>query len=1383
MEPSQADSRPIICLCGSREDRSWLEEIYKLLMGRADRLGVEVEPREPRWLEEHFRRIAEEARSGRRSVLVLLVSPAFLDETPFLKLFSVGPPPSLRVVPLIVANCEWESQLGSLPVQKPLYSRALNRIAPPDLPDTEAEIVERILDYVRPDPVPSVEDVLQAQTWGSETPVEENAPREQLNPTRITKPGRTELPESRRPSAARSEAIPWLEVERLRCSETVRKVFGHAEWLGKKVYEYRTPVTPEVLLFSVYRVGNEAPGLQLSISFLGAKINRALGPKTWEAPERFKEFYRSRPEAKGPLLISKPAMALLGRAWELTKETGAGDAIRGRHLVGAFLASPEEPGSVVVLPLLEEIGLKIPELRKDFLEWLRPHAPPGEFAAWRRILTPADAPREAPPAPEYDSDDTDDDDHLDISAEVQAFAKLIAHRDVKPPLSIGIFGDWGAGKSFFMRQIENEIQRLAEKATRSEKPQREVGYFRRIVQIRFNAWHYVEGNLWASLVEHIFQNLKFPSKDKSKAETEFRELKKHYARQLKLQEEALAQIRAQREEADRSFERARDELDRVKTEQAEALRKISDVAARDYWSVLDQDFPLRARLSGLLGQVPVGPGGPNPGEESLAHALGVGQAAATCRQVRTEAVAKGWTEAALAEALAQGRTAAEGANAVVSSLGTAEEGRLSADLKRIAPDARARLEAVKLPSLDAIAAAYAKLKALPATLRGLRGAEKDAFKAAARPVRALGELLRSAARTGWTAADSARATALAGEVRAAAQPRGEKSLKPADELAASVTAAAAAAVELRTLLDALGQAEELGRLAENFARAMKRAGVAVRSARELNDALVEAGAVLERGKGLLAPLFEKGAGGRRFAALLCVILASPAGGWAIQWILQKIAGGVGEGLQGATTLMGSLATLLAGGSAWVKSQAARVNELLQPLERARQVRDERLAREKARQDGELLKLQKELDLLRERQSTAQRQMDEAEKKVAEARAELENLDPARLLSRFIGERAESADYRKHLGVPALIRRDFESLSEYIRLQNEELLKEGADEKKNEHLRINRIVLYIDDLDRCPPAKVVEVLQAVHLLLAFPLFVVVVAVDVRWLDRSLKAHYEKLFRGEARNGSDGDLKLGATPLQYIEKIFQIPFWMRPIDPDGCIGLVRGLLQDGIQRAKAPEVKKTPTTPPPQPGPVPAPVQNPVRSNVGPPPVAPAGTPKPPEDDGLDPKGMVIHEGELKFIEAIADLLGTSPRGVKRFVNLYRLIKAGLTAAELAGFQDAEGGGRSYRAVLFLLALVTGLPTASKAFFEAAVDPDAPEELDALVHRAFGRGKTGEEVERLLNWIGKTKDPKSPAAGSLKDLSRSKLADWVDRISRYSFRTEWVESGTAEPVARA
>ena len=39
---------------------------------------------------------------------------------------------------------------------------------------------------------------------------------------------------------------------------------------------------------------------------------------------------------------------------------------------------------------------------------------------------------------------------------------------------------------------------------------------------------------------------------------------------------------------------------------------------------------------------------------------------------------------------------------------------------------------------------------------------------------------------------------------------------------------------------------------------------------------------------------------------------------------------------------------------------------------------------------------------------------------------------------------------------------------------------------------------------------VDVLQAVHLLLHFPLFVVVMAVDARWVSRALKERFPHLL---------------------------------------------------------------------------------------------------------------------------------------------------------------------------------------------------------------------------------------------------------------------------------
>jgi hypothetical protein len=71
-----------------------------------------------------------------------------------------------------------------------------------------------------------------------------------------------------------------------------------------------------------------------------------------------------------------------------------------------------------------------------------------------------------------------------------------------------------------------------------------------------------------------------------------------------------------------------------------------------------------------------------------------------------------------------------------------------------------------------------------------------------------------------------------------------------------------------------------------------------------------------------------------------------------------------------------------------------------------------------------------------------------------------------------------------------------------------------EENRDAGERINRIVLYIDDLDRCPEPLVIDVLKAVHLLLA-------IVTDMPHLgDRLLRS-----FQGGARGTADN---LGAEP---------------------------------------------------------------------------------------------------------------------------------------------------------------------------------------------------------------------------------------------------------------
>ena len=107
---------------------------------------------------------------------------------------------------------------------------------------------------------------------------------------------------------------------------------------------------------------------------------------------------------------------------------------------------------------------------------------------------------------------------------------------------------------------------------------------------------------------------------------------------------------------------------------------------------------------------------------------------------------------------------------------------------------------------------------------------------------------------------------------------------------------------------------------------------------------------------------------------------------------------------------------------------------------------------------------------------------------------------------------------------------------------------------------------------------VDVLQAVHLLLAFPLFVVVVGVDARWVTRSLKARYQQLLHNPSNRGNNDNEKTGddneqvligaAKPSDYLEKIFQIPFWLNPMDKDARNRMVSGLLKGDLAK---PDVK--------------------------------------------------------------------------------------------------------------------------------------------------------------------------------------------------------------------
>lgn len=363
---------------------------------------------------------------------------------------------------------------------------------------------------------------------------------------------------------------------------------------------------------------------------------------------------------------------------------------------------------------------------------------------------------------------------------------------------------------------------------------------------------------------------------------------------------------------------------------------------------------------------------------------------------------------------------------------------------------------------------------------------------------------------------------------------------------------------------------------------------------------------------------------------------------------------------------------------------------------------------------------------KERLAASRRELDSAEASVAAAKSRLADLlsqqaalDPRRRLGAFLQERVQSTVYRSQQGIISLVYKDFEQLSRYMK----ELRDEQANGKSLDDGNIrafDRIVIYVDDLDRCRPAHVVTMLEAVHLLLALDLFIVIVAVDSRWLTRALEVHYKDLL--DVADGADG--MRTSTPQSYLEKIFQITYALRPMDPTYFRDYVEFLA--GAQAADDKPVRNTPAG---------RSISSAPADNAASAGVAPTSTTSAAASGGavsrlgqtvperpasppavLPSQPVVITKEEQDLIWLLQPLLPT-PRIAKRLVNVYRVIKASTSIAGDAHFEQARSPS-----CLLMLAILFGRPGIAgellRSLHEGVVPFDASGTrlVDAIATRA-------------------------------------------------------------------
>ncbi len=395
-------------------------------------------------------------------------------------------------------------------------------------------------------------------------------------------------------------------------------------------------------------------------------------------------------------------------------------------------------------------------------------------------------------------------------------------------------------------------------------------------------------------------------------------------------------------------------------------------------------------------------------------------------------------------------------------------------------------------------------------------------------------------------------------------------------------------------------------------------------------------------------------------------------------------------------------------------------------------------RREATPQPELAAAQALVDAARQTRDASDVDVQDQRKKLADVEATLRAANPGVRMKSFLEERVRDKSYEQHLGLISLVRRDFQMLS---RVMNEYWAKRDpkkpyaeidvvSDDATTIEKRrvpfIERIVLYIDDLDRCPPAKVVDVLQAVHLLLGFDLFVVVVAVDVRWVGRSLLRQYRDLLADTTVAANDGTTWNRASSDDYLEKIFQIPFRIVPLNSSAVEEFVAGKLREPFLGRETLDQDTT----------IPA--------------------------VDLEPKDSVLYPEEHDCIERLHTCLGRSPRRVDRFVNVYRLIRAGMAEGRVETLIREQ----SYRHLLALFAILTG---------SARLGPRVIEQLHRALREPVPPGP-------LSNWLQTFPDLDSFDEDEVASVSavidyldglgspttNQELLDWIPEVAQYSFR---------------
>lgn len=428
----------------------------------------------------------------------------------------------------------------------------------------------------------------------------------------------------------------------------------------------------------------------------------------------------------------------------------------------------------------------------------------------------------------------------------------------------------------------------------------------------------------------------------------------------------------------------------------------------------------------------------------------------------------------------------------------------------------------------------------------------------------------------------------------------------------------------------------------------------------------------------------------------------------------------GETLASLAPALTAIATPLVAAERASRSFRRRLGAAWDGLDRRLRVAEERLDDERRRRLDERLENPRgELRALETERRELESEIDWLEKQIGFTARYVSVAD-------LVGARLETADYEGELGLMHRVQRDLDELSQ--------ALTRAADHPHRAGLERDfprgpaRVVLFIDDLDRCPPDRVVEVLEAAQLLVKTRLFVVVVALDQRYVTRAL----ERVYRGVLRRGG------APCGLDYVEKIIQLPYSIRPIDPASLERFLRGQMDVAVETREssgvAPAVGAEGTAPSGS-----APTES--RSEL-----SDTGAPLPPEV-------LTFDSEELGWLRDAAARVAISPRALKRVINAFKLLKI----VWYRPSRHPRPGREVQHAFVVILVLSAAFPTVFRRLFAsfstALTAPNGSVDLEKHARAVLQKGVPATEqaeADALLDCLELI-----PTEGAVPSSSRSTL----------------------------